>query len=163
MNKDLYSFDKKKELFDDTKKEEKYNDTSLNAFCKFAERDGITTLGPCKLVDFLPSWGPELKINDIISTNNKKRGQDYRFLLNALDHQKLKKNLKDKNFANAYYNSILQYLMSHLTRSQLPHALVILRLLLLKFAQKRQKKQVTLLLLLLFLLTMTETTLSFVG
>ena len=103
LNKDLYSFDKKKELFDGTKKEEKYNETSLKAFCKFAERDGTTMLGPCKLVDFLPSWGPELKINDIISTNDKKRGQDYRFLLNALDHQKLKKKLQDKNFAKRIF------------------------------------------------------------
>ena len=87
LNKDLYSFDKKKELFDDTKKEEKYNDTSLNAFCKFAGRDGTTTLGPCELVDFLPSWGPELKINDIVSLNDKTNGQNYRFLLNALDHK----------------------------------------------------------------------------
>jgi len=99
LNKDLYSFDKKKELFDDTKKEEKYYDTSLNAFCKFAGRDGTTTLGPCELVDFLPSWGPELKINDIISTSDKKKGQDYRFLLNALDHQRIKKKQQDKNFA----------------------------------------------------------------
>ena len=99
LNKDLYSFDKKKELFDDTKKEEKYNGTSLHAFCKFAGRDGTTTLGPCELVNFLPSWGPELKINDIISTNNKKKGQDNRFLLNALDHQRIKKKQQDKNFA----------------------------------------------------------------
>ena len=50
LNKNVYSFDKKKELFDGTKKEEKYNDTSLNAFCKFAGRDGTKTLGPWNLL-----------------------------------------------------------------------------------------------------------------
>ena len=150
LNKDLYLFDKKKELFDDTKKEEKYNDTSLNAFCKFAERDGTTTLGPRELVDFLPSWGPELKINDIISINDKKKGQDYRFLLNALDHQRIKKKQQDKNFAKRILQFYTTIFDEESDEKSIFSCVGNFTTFVIEVCPKAIKKQVTLFLLLLF-------------
>ena len=60
--------------------------------------------GPCELVNFLPSWGPKMKINDVIFSNKEKKSQNYRFLLNALDYQGKKQKHQDKNFASRLFN-----------------------------------------------------------
>ena len=83
LNKDLYSFDLEKEFRDERKPKQKNNNHVLDMFCNFARHPSLhQILGPINLHYFLNSWGRDLNVNKIVTSEQFKA--NYWFVLNAL-------------------------------------------------------------------------------